>query len=50
MILGTMSLLLAILALWIVLDRFFVRVEERMLGRIFGADWTRYAQRVRRWM
>lgn len=32
------------------LDRGFVAVEEGTLGARFGDAWTRYRQRVQRWL
>ena len=31
-------------------DRGFVAAEERTLGARFGDAWTRYRQRVQRWL
>ena len=32
------------------LDRFQIVPEERALAGLFGADYTRYRERVRRWV
>lgn len=37
-------------ALWFVLDRRFVRAEERFLRAAFGAPYDDYCARVRRWL
>jgi protein-S-isoprenylcysteine O-methyltransferase Ste14 len=34
----------------ILMDRVFIRVEERMLEETFGQVWIEYAKKVRRWM
>jgi protein-S-isoprenylcysteine O-methyltransferase Ste14 len=33
-----------------VVDRVFIRVEERMLAETFGREWEEYRARVRRWI
>jgi len=34
----------------VLMDRVFIRVEERMLEKQFGQVWANYAERVRRWI
>jgi protein-S-isoprenylcysteine O-methyltransferase Ste14 len=34
----------------LVLDRVFIRVEERMLAETFGSEWETYCSKVRRWI
>jgi protein-S-isoprenylcysteine O-methyltransferase Ste14 len=34
----------------VLMDRRFVRMEERMLSSRFGQDWDAYRARVRRWL
>lgn len=47
---GTVSALLPAAAFVILMDRRFVRVEERMLAGKFGHEWKEYCTRVRRWL
>jgi len=49
-LLGSVSALLPVVAFAILMDRRFVRVEERMLAERFGEEWARYQGRVRRWL
>jgi len=48
--LGSLGVLLVAPAFALVLDRGFIRVEERRLAEAFGAAWQAYAARVRRWI
>jgi len=41
---------IAVLSFALILDRRFIRAEERMLAETFGKAWHRYAGRVRRWL
>ena len=34
----------------VLMDRVFIRVEEQMLEQTFGAAWSAYAAKVRRWI
>lgn len=47
---GTVSPLLLAVLFPIVLERRFIRLEERMLAEAFGGEWERYRARVRRWL
>lgn len=49
-LLGSMTPWVIILAFAILLDRMFITVEERMLAEKFGAEWTEYKRRTRRWL
>lgn len=50
MCLGTVSPLFVPPILWLVLDRRFVRREERFLRQELGAVYEEYCGRVRRWL
>jgi len=50
LLLGSLSPWLAVVAFAAVMDLVFVRVEERMLARRFGAQWDAYRGQVRRWL
>jgi protein-S-isoprenylcysteine O-methyltransferase Ste14 len=41
---------LVIFAFVFLIDRTFIRVEERMLAEKFGASWEQYKSRTRRWL
>jgi len=43
-------LLVGPLAFVLYIGRFQIQPEERILTKLFGADYTRYASRVRRWL
>jgi protein-S-isoprenylcysteine O-methyltransferase Ste14 len=47
---GTVSPLLPVAAFAILMDVYFIRVEERMLVDSFSDEWTRYSAQVRRWL
>ena len=47
---GTVSPLVVVVAFTALIDRAFVRAEERMLAERFGAAWNEYRERVRRWL
>lgn len=34
----------------VLMDRMFIRIEERMLADTFGETWDTYSKRVRRWV
>ena len=34
----------------VIIDRVFIRVEERMLQKQFGKDWRDYTKQTRRWV
>ena len=49
-LLGSVFPFLVVPILWILLDRRFVKIEEKMLEYRFGEDWQRFTGRVRRWI
>ncbi|BBP83818.1 membrane protein [Pseudomonas sp. Pc102] len=49
-LLGAPLALLAVAGFVLYLDRFQIVPEERALAGLFGADYTRYRERVRRWV
>ncbi len=49
-LLGSLTPFVVVLLLGFVLDRRFIRIEERMLEETFGAAWLEYKARVRRWI
>jgi protein-S-isoprenylcysteine O-methyltransferase Ste14 len=44
------ELLIYVAVLWIVTHTLVVFYEERVLGQMFGRDYTEYRQQVRRWL
>ena len=57
LILGGIALLLGSFSPWVVvavfavaMDRLFIRHEERALEQRFGAAWSEYRAKVRRWL
>lgn len=49
-LLGSLTPFLVVTAFAILIDRRFIRVEEAMLSRTFGAPYDDYRRRVRRWL
>jgi protein-S-isoprenylcysteine O-methyltransferase Ste14 len=49
MLLRSLSPFLIIFAYAFLVDRTFIRVEERMLAKKFGSSWEQYKSRTRRW-
>ncbi|WP_405237413.1 methyltransferase family protein [Lentisalinibacter orientalis] len=49
-LLGTLGAFLPVPLFFFVLQRWFVRPEEKMLERLFGEHYLDYRRRVRRWM
>lgn len=49
-LLRSFSPYLVIIAFVILIDRTYVRVEEYMLAKKFGAAWDRYKSKTRRWL
>jgi protein-S-isoprenylcysteine O-methyltransferase Ste14 len=47
---GTVSPVLPAVGFAVLVDRRFVKLEERTMAARFGADWARYRARVRRWL
>jgi len=41
---------LVVVAFAILIDRIYIKVEERMLAEKFGSDWKAYKERTRRWL
>jgi len=50
LLLGSVSALVPAVAFVILMDRRFIRIEERMLAEQFGDEWSAYRARVRRWL
>jgi len=50
MLLRSLSPYLVIFAFVFLIDRTFIRVEERMLAEKFGTSWEQYKSRIRRWL
>ena len=47
---GTASPWLVVAVFPFVIERVYIRVEERMLEDRFGEEWLRYKARVRKWL
>ncbi|HOJ34512.1 MAG TPA: isoprenylcysteine carboxylmethyltransferase family protein [Candidatus Hydrogenedentes bacterium] len=50
LLLGSASPWLAVISLFIVLDRVFVQKEEALLAEYFGSVYAEYCKQVRRWL
>jgi len=50
LILGSLTPSIVLPVFAILMDRVFIRVEERMLARRFGQAWVEYKNNVRRWI
>lgn len=50
LLLGTLTPWLVIVPFGLILDRTFVRYEQRTMQERFGDDYRAYMQRVRRWL
>jgi protein-S-isoprenylcysteine O-methyltransferase Ste14 len=50
LLLGSVSSLIPVSLFPPVMNRVFIRPEERQLAATFGADWERYRVTVRRWI
>ena len=50
LLLGTVAALIPVVIFPYVMDRIFVRIEEKMLAETFGREWEEYQSRVRRWI
>lgn len=46
----SLTLYVIVLAFAILMDRMYIRVEERMLAEEFGTEWEEYKQSTRRWL
>jgi protein-S-isoprenylcysteine O-methyltransferase Ste14 len=47
---GVVSAGLPVLAFVVVVDRFYIRFEEKTLARKFGPDYDKYRRKTRRWI
>jgi len=47
---GSLTPYVVVLAFAILMDRMFIKVEERMLAEKFGAEWEAYKRSTRRWL
>jgi len=50
LLMGSLTPYIVIPIFAILMDRIFIRVEERMLEETFGQAWLEYAGKVRRWI
>jgi protein-S-isoprenylcysteine O-methyltransferase Ste14 len=50
LLIRSLSPYLVVLLFPIVIDRYFIQVEERMLDTKFGEDWRQYKAKVRKWI
>ena len=50
LLLRSLSPFVVILPFAILIDRTYIRIEERMLAERFGASWEAYRARTRRWL
>ena len=50
LLLGTLAALVPVVVFPYVMDRIFIRTEEKMLAKTFGGEWEDYRSRVRRWI
>jgi len=50
LLLGSVSPWLVVIVFPLVIERGYIRVEERMLEARFGEEWRRYKARVRKWL
>jgi protein-S-isoprenylcysteine O-methyltransferase Ste14 len=49
-LMGSLSPYLVIAIFCILMDKIFIRAEEKMLEETFGENWLEYKKRVRRWI
>ena len=49
-LLGSLTPFLVVLAFWLLLDRFFISLEEQKMALKFVARWDMYKSRTRRWL
>ena len=47
---GSLTPYIIVMVFPILMDRIFIRVEERMLEETFGEAWLEYKKKVRRWI
>jgi protein-S-isoprenylcysteine O-methyltransferase Ste14 len=50
MLLGTLTPFAVVILFWIVMEKLFIEVEEKMLEAKFGSQWLKYKTSVRRWL
>ena len=50
LLLGTAAALIPVVIFPYVMDRIFIRMEEKMLAETFGREWEEYQSRVRKWI
>jgi protein-S-isoprenylcysteine O-methyltransferase Ste14 len=50
LLLRSLSPFLIIILFAILIDRTYIKVEERMLAKTFGAKWQAYKAKTRRWL
>jgi protein-S-isoprenylcysteine O-methyltransferase Ste14 len=50
MLLGTLSAIFVAILFLILLDQYYIRYEEAVLQKKFGATYLEYKNRVRRWL
>ena len=50
LLLGTIGALIPVPLFPLLMDVLFIRTEELMLAKTFGAEWQEYRARVRRWI
>ena len=50
LLLGSITPIVPAIAFALLMDRVFVRTEERMLAEQFAESWDGYCRRVRRWL
>ena len=50
LLLRSLSPFLVIIPFAVLIDQFYIRVEERMLAETFGANWQVYKAKARRWL
>jgi len=50
LLMGSLSPPAVVVVFAVLMDRIFIRAEERMLETVFGEDWLRYKGKVRRWI
>jgi protein-S-isoprenylcysteine O-methyltransferase Ste14 len=49
-LLRSLSPYVVVIGFAVLMDRTYIKVEERMLAEKFGEEWQRYASKVRRWL
>jgi protein-S-isoprenylcysteine O-methyltransferase Ste14 len=49
-LLGSLTPFIIVIAFAFLMDRIFIRIEERNLASTFGVQWEGYARQTRRWL